>query len=117
MIHRLIALVVPARLSEEVTAGVMDVRHGTLQAILSGELDCIVQEDWQVYLRADSADLRPNVRATQLLHETGLYLPGVAGNAIFLGRAEHGWDTDTPAHLLRLADQLFDTRLAAAELV
>ncbi|KRE76276.1 hypothetical protein [Arthrobacter sp. Soil762] len=117
MIHKCIALVVPARLSEEVTAGILDVRHGTLQA-LYGPLDCIVCGDWQVYVRADSSSgLRPNVRATQLLHETGLYLPEVAGNALYLGRTDHGWDTDAPAHLIRLAERLFDTRLATAELV
>ncbi|WP_267785041.1 hypothetical protein [Paenarthrobacter ureafaciens] len=116
MIRKCIALVIPARLSEEVTARPQDVRHGTLEA-LYGPLDCIVSGDWQVYLRADSSNLRTNVRATQLLRETGLYLPEVTGNAIYLGRAEHGWDTDAPAHLIRLAEKLFDTRLAAAELV
>jgi hypothetical protein len=117
MIHKCIALVVPARLSEEVTAKSLDVRHGTLQA-LYGPRDCIVRGDWQVYLRADNGgNLRANVRATQLLHETGLYLPEVAGNALFLGSTEQGWATDAPAHLIGLAERLFDTRLAAAELV
>lgn len=117
MIHRCIALVVPARLSEEVTATCLDVRHGTLEALFNGALDCIVRGDWQVYLRADSSNVRANVRATQLLHETGLYLPEVAGDALYLGRTEHGWDTDAPAHLIRLAEKLFDARLAAVELV
>lgn len=85
MIRKCIALVIPARLSEEVTARPQDVRHGTLEA-LYGPLDCIVSGDWQVYLRADSSNLRTNVRATQLLRETGLYLPEVTGNAIYLGR-------------------------------
>lgn len=116
MMRKCNALVIPAKLNEAVTASPQDVRHGTLEA-LYGPLDCIVTTDWQVYLRADSRNLHPNVRATQLLRETGLYLPEVAGNAIFLGRAEHGWDTDTPAHLIRLAEKLFDTHLAAAELV
>lgn len=116
MIRKCIALVIPARLNETVTATAQDVRNGTLEA-LYGPLDCIVSGDWQVYLRTDSKNLRPNLRATQLLRETGLYLPEVAGNAICLGRAEHGWDTDAPAHLIRLAERLFDTRLAAAELV
>ncbi|MDE8671023.1 MULTISPECIES: hypothetical protein [Micrococcaceae] len=116
MIQKCIALVVPARLSEDVTAKNLDVRQGTLQAVY-GPLDCIVSGDWQVYLRADSRNLRPNVRATQLLHETGLYLPEVAGNALYLGRTDHGWDADAPAHLIRLAERLFDIRLPAAELV
>jgi hypothetical protein len=116
MIHKCIALVVPARLSEEVTAGTLDVRQGTLQA-LYGPLDCIVCGDWQVYVRADSNSLRPNLRATQMLHETVRINVEVAGKAIFLGRTDRGWDTDAPAHLLRLAEKLFDARLAAAELV
>lgn len=116
MIQKCIALVVPARLSEDVTAKNLDVRQGTLQA-LYGPLDCIVSGDWQVYLRADSKNLRPNLRATQLLREAGLYLPEVTGNAIFLGRADHGGDTDAPAHLIQLAERVFDIRLPAAELV
>lgn len=116
MMRRCIALVIPARLSEPVTATAQDVRHGTLEA-LYGPLDCVVSGDWQVYLRADSDNHHNNLRATQLLRETGLYLPEVAGTAIYLGRAEHGTDTDAPAHLIRLAERLFDTRLAAAELV
>lgn len=116
MIRKCVALVIPAQLSEAITATAQDVRHGTLEA-LYGPLDCIVTGDWQVYLRADSNNLHHNLRATQLLRETGLYLPEVAGTAIYLGRAEHGTDTDAPAHLIRLAEKLFDTRLATAELV
>ena len=116
MIHKCIALVVPYRLSEAVTAGSLDVRHSTLEVLLNGGLECIVRGDWHVYLNADSRNLRPNLRAAQLLHASGLDLP-VAGKAIFLGRADHDGDTDTPAHLIRLAERLFETRLAAAELV
>jgi hypothetical protein len=116
MIRKCTALVIPARLSDGVTANPQDVRHGTLEA-LYGQLDCIVNGDWQVYLRADSRNLHPNFRAGQLLRVTGLYLPEVAGTAIYLGRAEPGWDTDAPTHLIRLAEKLFDTRLPAAELV
>ncbi|MFJ5978420.1 hypothetical protein [Pseudarthrobacter oxydans] len=116
MMRKCIALVIPARLSDRVTANLQDVRHGTLEA-LYGQLDCIVSGDWQVYLRADSRNLRPNVRAGQLLRETGLYLPEIAGTAIYRGRAEHGWDTDAPTYLIRLAEKLFDIRLDAAELV
>ena len=73
MIRKCIALVIPARHSDEVTANRQDVRHGTLEA-LYGQLDCIVNGDWQVYLRADSRNLHPNVRAGQLLRETGEYV-------------------------------------------
>lgn len=116
MIRKCIALVIPAKLSKEVTAKSQDIRHGTLEA-LYGPLDCVVSGDWQVYLHTGSANVRPNLRAAQLLQETGLYLPEVAGDAIYLGRAEHGWDTDTPTHLIRLAEKLFDTRLGVGELV
>ncbi|GAP61392.1 hypothetical protein AHiyo1_50920 [Arthrobacter sp. Hiyo1] len=117
MIRKCIALVVPARLGEDVTARSLDVRYGTLQA-LYGPRDCIVRGDWQAYLRADNGgNLGPNLRAMQLLHETGLYLPEVAGNALFLGSTEHGWATDAPEHLIRLAERLFDMRLVAVELV
>lgn len=44
-------------------------------------------------------------------------MPEVAGTAVYLGRAEHSWDTDAPTHLIRLAEKLFDTRLAAVEFV
>lgn len=115
MIRKLIGLIVPARLSEEVTAKRLDESSSAL--LLNSEVDCIIRGDWQVFVRVEAADFRPNVRAAQLLHETGLHLPEVAGRAIFLGRTELGWDTDTPAHLLNLAEKLFDASFEAAELV
>jgi hypothetical protein len=117
MIYKFIALVVPARLSEGVTVGRLDVRLGTLQVLLGGGLECIARGDWHVYLNADhhAAELRPNLRAAQLLHDTGLDLPEVTGTAVFLGRAEHDFDTDVPEHLIHRAEALFDTHLGATQ--
>lgn len=113
MIRKLIGLIVPARLGEEVTAKSLEAPSSAL--LLDGEVDCIIRGDWQVFVKVEDADSRPNVRAARLLHETGLYLPEVAGQAIFLGRTELGWDADAPAHLLRLAEKLFDASFTAAE--
>jgi hypothetical protein len=49
-----------------------------------------------------------------LLREAGLHLEKtVSGTAVFLGHGRNGEETDAPAHLLRLAERLFDTALAA----
>ncbi|MBU8869205.1 hypothetical protein [Paenarthrobacter aromaticivorans] len=112
MLIHLIALFVPSRLSENVAVATIDARHPSLQIIIGGELECIARGDWQVYLNAQAQTNGPsNVRAVQLLHETGLDLP-VTGNAVFLGRAGLTHDTDVPEYLIRRAETLFDTRLA-----
>jgi hypothetical protein len=117
MIHKLIALVVPARLSGAVSVANLDARHGSLEVLLGGGLECIARGDWHVYLNADhhAAELRPNLRAAQLLHDAGLDLPEVTGTAVFLGRAEHDFDTDVPEHLIHRAETLFDTHLGATQ--
>ena len=117
MIHKCIALIVPAWLSETVTVANLDARHGSLEVLLSGGLECVARGDWHVYLNADhhAAQLGTNVRAAQLLHDTGLDLPDVAGTAVFLGRAEHDYDADVPEHLIHRAEALFDTSLGAIQ--
>ncbi|BCW86485.1 hypothetical protein NicSoilE8_41580 (plasmid) [Arthrobacter sp. NicSoilE8] len=111
MMNHLIGLYVPARLSEAVTVHSLDARHTSLQIIVGGGLECIALGDWHVYLNADTQTTGPsNLRAVQLLHETGLDLP-VTGIAVFLGRAGIDHDTDVPGHLIRRAGALFDTRL------
>ncbi|AFR31305.1 hypothetical protein [Arthrobacter sp. Rue61a] len=108
--HR-IALYIPSRLSENVTVASLDARHSSLQIIVGGGLECIARADWQVYLNAETQTTGPsNVRAAQLLHETGLDLP-VTGNAVFLGREGLSHDVDVPEYLIRRAEALFDTRL------
>ena len=48
------------------------------------------------------------------MYACGLDLAGVArGTAVFLGHGNHGEEADTPEHLIRLAEELFDTPLAA----
>ncbi|MGO4591006.1 hypothetical protein [Paenarthrobacter sp. 2TAF44] len=111
MLNHLIALYVPARLSESVTVHSLDARHASLQIIVGGGLECIARGDWQVYLNAETQTTgASNVRAVQLLHDTCLDLP-VTGNAVFLGRAGLNHDTDVPDYLIRRAEALFDTHL------
>ncbi|MFE4080323.1 hypothetical protein [Paenarthrobacter sp. YIM B13468] len=111
MLSHLTALYIPERLSESVTVHSLDARHASLQIIVGGGLECIAQGDWQVYLNADTQKAaEPNIRAMQLLHETGLDLP-VTGNVVFLGRTGLNHDTDVPEHLVRCAEALLDTRL------
>lgn len=48
------------------------------------------------------------------MRETGLYLADVfCGSLVFLGEAAHSEETDAPEYLIKLAEQLFDTALAA----
>ncbi|MCD4853796.1 hypothetical protein LN996_23585, partial [Arthrobacter sp. AK01] len=54
MLNHLIALYVPARLSESVTVHSVDARHTSLQIIVGGGLECIARGDWQVYLNAET---------------------------------------------------------------
>jgi hypothetical protein len=117
MIHKCFALIVPARISEAVTVANLDARHGCLEVLLAGGLECVARGDWHVYLNADqrTAGLGPNVRAGQLLHDTGLDLPDVAGTAVFLGRAGRDFDADVPEHLIHRAEALFDTRLGVIQ--
>lgn len=53
MIHKCIALIIPARLSEAVTVTNLDARHGSLEVLLGGGLECVARGDWHVYLNAD----------------------------------------------------------------
>ncbi|MFJ4210690.1 hypothetical protein ACIPY2_19720 [Paenarthrobacter sp. NPDC089675] len=111
MLTHLIALYIPARLSEGVTVHSLDARHTSLQIIVGGELESIACGDWQVYLNAETQTTGPsNVRAVQLLHDAGLDLP-VTGNAVFLGRAGMNHDTDVPDYLIHRAETLFDAPL------
>ncbi|MEC3853934.1 hypothetical protein [Paenarthrobacter ureafaciens] len=111
MLNHLIALYIPARLSEAVTMHSLDARHTSLQIIVGGALESIARGGWQVYLNAETQTTGlSNVRAVQLLHDTGLDLP-VTGNAVFLGRAGLSHDADVPDYLIHRAEALFDTRL------
>jgi len=107
MIRKCVALIVPARLSEDVGLVTIDTRQGSMQALF-GVDECVERGDWHVYLTAGPAGT--NVRAEQLLHDAGLDLH-VATTAVFLGRADHNDDTHVPLHLIRRAESLLGVRL------
>ena len=111
-----IALIIPCRLSQPIRVEKIDTRLVALQSLVEGNFGVINFNDWHVYLN-DEADFIPlplNLRAEVLLREAGLHLEEtVSGNAVFLGHGRNGEETDPPAHLLLLAERLFDTALAA----
>ena len=48
------------------------------------------------------------------MNDRGLDLAGVAwGTAVLLGHGDHGEEADAPEHLIRLAEDLLDTKLVA----
>ena len=111
-----IALIIPCRLSQPIRVEKIDTRLVSRQSLVEGNVEAITFKDWHVYLN-DEADFIPlplNLRAEVLLREAGLHLEEtVSGTAVFLGHGRNGEETDPPAHLLRLAERLFDTALAA----
>lgn len=110
-----IALIVPARLGEPLRTVPVEGPDG-LRDLLGGDFESVARGDWHLYLNAEgtSGDLPPNLRAAQLMHDCGLDLAGAArGPAVILGRDAQGKDTSVPAHLLRLAAELFGTPQAA----
>ena len=110
------ALIIPARVSEPVRVEPIEPGLRTLQSLVGGDIEVITRGDWHVYLNAEGviAGLPLNLRAAQLMYDCGLDLSGVArGTAVFLGHGDHGEDADVPNHLVRLAEDFFDTRLIA----
>jgi hypothetical protein len=113
---RYTALIIPARLGESVRIESLDTGPEVLRGLVGGEIESITRGDWHVYLNAEGTiiNLPANLRAGQLMHECGLDLAGTArGQAVLLGRDDHGRDTDVPEHLVRLAEELFGAPLAA----
>ncbi|WP_427130529.1 DUF3846 domain-containing protein [Pseudarthrobacter sp. S9] len=111
-----IALIVPARLSEPVRVETLDAGLYTLKSLVGGDIESVTRGDWHVYLNAEGKiiNLPPNIRAGHLMLEAGLYLVDIfCGTAVFLGNGDHGEEADAPEHLIRLAERLFDTPLAA----
>ena len=110
------ALIIPARLSHPIRVEGIDTSLATLQTLVEGNVGAITCRDWHVYLN-DEADFIPlpqNARAEVLIREAGLRLEEtVSGTVVFLGHGNNGDEADAPAHLLRLAERLFDTALAA----
>lgn len=110
------ALIIPARFSHPIRAEEIDTSLATRQTLVEGSVGAITFVDWHVYLNdeADSIPLPVNARAEVLIREAGLQLEEtVRGTVVFLGHGNNGDDAAAPAHLLRLAERLFDTALAA----
>ena len=110
------ALIVPARISEPVRVENLEPDLRTLQSLVGGGIESVTRGDWHVYLNADGviANLPRNLRAAQLMHDCGLDLADVArGTAVFFGQGAHGGESDVPRHMVRRAEQLCDTTLAA----
>ena len=110
------ALIIPARLSHPVRIEQIENSLTTRQSLVEGNVEAITFVDWHVYLN-DEAGFIPlplNARAEVLIREAGLHLEGtISGTALFLGHGSNGDEADAPAHLIRLAERLFDTALAA----
>ena len=117
MIKKHIFLVVLPDPAKAVAVRNPDVRHGTLQILVNGGLECVAVGDLHVYKNADSANSQPNLRATQLLQKTGLDLPNLAGTIVILGRTTNNHDSDCLAHLIQLAKRLFDIPSGIHELL
>ena len=110
------ALIIPARISEPARVENVSPHVHTLQSMVGGDIEAVTRGDWRVYLNAEGviANLPPNLRAAQLMRDCGLDLAGVArGTAVFFGHGNHGEETDVPQHLIRLAEDLWDTKLVA----
>ena len=111
-----VALIIPCRLNQPIRVEKIDTRPVSRQSLVEGNIGAITFKDWLVYLN-DEADFIPlplNLRAEVLLREAGLHLEEtVRGTAVFIGHGRNGGDTDPPAHLIRLAERLFDTVLSS----
>jgi hypothetical protein len=110
------ALIVPAKLTEPVRIEAFDAGLENLRLLVGGDVESVTRGDWHVYFNSLGriANLPPNLRAGQLMHESGLDLAdAVRGVAVFLGHTEHGDEADVPQHLIRRAAGLFDVGLAA----
>lgn len=111
-----VALIIPAHLTHPIRVEKIGTTLVSRQILVEGNVEAFTFKDWHVYLN-DEADFIPlplNARGEVLIREAGLHLEGnVRGTAVFLGHRVNGDDADAPAHLLQLAERLFDTALAA----
>lgn len=110
------ALIIPARISEPARVETVSPDLQTLKSLVGGDIEAVTRGDWRVYLNVVGviANLPPNLRAAQLMRDCGLDLAGVArGTAVFFGHGDHGEEGDVPQHLIRLAEDLWDTKLVA----
>lgn len=110
------ALIIPDQLNQPVRLEPLDPTLENLQRLVGGDVESVVRGDWHVYFNSFCRinDLPPNLRASQLMHESGLDLADVArGTVVFLGHGLHGAETDVPEYLVRRAAAVFGAPLAA----
>lgn len=110
------ALIVPDQLNQSVRVEPLEPSLENLQLLVGGDMESVVRGDWHVYFNSFGRinDLPPNLRASQLMHEYGLDLVGVArGTAVFLGHGTHGAEADVPEYLIRRAITMFGAPSAA----
>ncbi|WP_445156043.1 DUF3846 domain-containing protein [Arthrobacter sp. Hor0625] len=109
------ALIVPAQLTQPVRIETMDVDVDVLQDLVGGNVESLAGADWHVYLNDEGGRLPQNPRAEVLIREAGADLDGTFnGTGVFLGHDPSGEESSAPAHLIRLAEQLFAATLQAA---
>ncbi|ASN20264.1 DUF3846 domain-containing protein [Arthrobacter sp. YN] len=116
MKQKVLALIVPARISSPIGLEWIGYGLDLRQKLVKGNVGTINGRGWHVFLN-DEAEFIPlplNPRAEVLIREAGLQVEDtISGDAIFLGHASNGEDTCVPEHLLTMAERLFETRLAA----
>ena len=108
------ALIVPAQLTQPVRIERVDIYVDVLQKLVGGNVESRTGRGWHVYLNDQGGRLPQNDRAEVLMREAGADLDDAFnGTAVFLGHGPHGEESNAPAHLIRLAEQLFASRLRA----
>jgi hypothetical protein len=108
------ALIVPAQLAQPVRIETVDTGMAALQKLVAGNIESITSRDWHVYLNDEGNRHPQNPRAEVLIREAGVHIEDAFnGTAVFLGHGRGGEELDAPRHLIRLAEQLFDSPLAA----
>ncbi|MET4096852.1 hypothetical protein [Arthrobacter sp. UYCu712] len=108
------ALIVPAQLTQPVCIERVDTYVDVLQKLVGGNVESLTGRGWHVYLNDQGGRLPQNDRAEVLMREAGTDLDDAFnGTAVFMGHGPHGEESSAPAHLIRLAEQLFDSRLRA----
>lgn len=80
--------------------------------LVEGNIEAITRGDWHAYLNDEGKIIS---RPRQAPHARNRpYLADVfCGSLVFLGEGAHSEETDAPEYLIKLAEQLFDTALAA----
>jgi hypothetical protein len=108
------ALIVPAQLTQPVRVERLDPDVDVLQELVGGNVEAIASRGWHVYVNDEGGRLPQNNRAEVLMREAGKDLEDAFnGTAVFLGHGPHGEESHAPSHLIRLAEELFDSRLRA----